>query len=226
MIHGLSVVAVVAARGGSRRVPGKNVRKAGGRPLIAWTIGQGTASRFVDRLIVSTDDEEIIRVSREAGAEVPFKRPAQLAMDDTPGVDPVLHALDELPGFDIAVLLQPTSPLRATEDIDACIERCARPGVDACVSVAPLAKPLGWTYYIGADGRMTPVTERAGGPEACVLNGAVYVARVPWLRASRSFLAPQTVAYRMPLERSLDIDTEEDFALLELIMKCRGGDGA
>jgi CMP-N,N'-diacetyllegionaminic acid synthase len=226
MICDLSVLAVVAARGGSRRVPGKNVRTAGGRPLIAWTIRQGAASRFVDRLVVSTDDDEIMRVAREAGAEVPFKRPARLAMDDTPGVAPVLHALDELPGFDIAVLLQPTSPLRATEDIDACIDRCAQPGIEACVTVAPLAKPLDWTYYIGGDGKMTPVRGSGGGLEACALNGAVYAARAPWLRATRTFLGPQTVAYRMPLERSLDIDTEEDFAVLDLIMKRRGGHDA
>lgn len=222
MIDGLSILAVVTARGGSRRVPGKNVRDVGGRPLIAWTIGQGAASRLVDRLIVSTDDEEIMRVAREAGAEVPFRRPKSLAKDDTPGVDPVLHALDALPGFDIAVLLQPTSPLRAAQDIDACIERCAQPGIDACVSVAPLAKPLDWTYYIAADGKMTPVKEGRDGPEACVLNGAVYAARVPCLRANRSFVTPQTVAYRMPRERSLDVDTEEDFALLEMIMKRQG----
>jgi N-acylneuraminate cytidylyltransferase len=147
-------------------------------------------------------------------------------MDDTPGIDPVLHALDALPGFDIAVLLQPTSPLRAAEDIDACIERCARPGIEACVSVAPLEKPLDWTYYIGADGKMTPVKEGRGGPEACVLNGAVYAARVPWLQANRTFVAPQTVAYKMPRERSLDVDTEEDFALLEMIVKRRDGHGA
>jgi len=226
MIGALSVLAVVTARGGSRRVPGKNLREVGGRPLIAWTVAQSAASRFVDRLIVSTDDEEIMRVARVAGADVPFKRPVALARDDTPGIDPVLHALEQLPGFDIAVLLQPTSPLRAPEDIDACIERCARPGVEACVSVAPLAKPLAWTYHVAPDGKMTPLKEGPGGTEACVLNGAVYAARVPWLRESRAFVTAQTLAYKMPLERSLDIDTEEDFALLELVMKRRSGHGA
>jgi CMP-N,N'-diacetyllegionaminic acid synthase len=225
VIHGLSVLAIVAARGGSRRVPGKNLRDVGGRPLIAWTIAQGAASRFVDRLIVSTDDEAIMCVARGAGAEVPFQRPSALAKDDTPGIDPVLHALEQLPGFDIAVLLQPTSPLRATEDIDACIERCAHPGIDACVSVTALEKPLDWTYYVAPDGKMSPVKNNGGGPDACVLNGAVYAARVSWLRDSRTFVAPQTVAYRMPRERSLDIDTEEDLALLEAILK-RGGRGA
>ena len=221
MMNGLSVLAVVPARGGSRRVPGKNVREAGGRPLIAWTIAHGKLSRLVDRLIVSSDDEQIIRIARESGAEVPFARPAWLAKDDTPGVEPVLHALEQLPGFDIVVLLQPTSPLRTAEDIDACIERCVQPGVEACVSVAPLAKPIEWTYYVGVDGRMTSIRESPGGPEACVLNGAVYAARVPSLRASRTFMTPQTVAYRMPRERSLDIDTEEDFALFEFILKRR-----
>jgi N-acylneuraminate cytidylyltransferase len=224
MIRDLKVLAVVAARGGSRRVPGKNLRKIGGRPLIAWTIEHGRASRLVDQLVVSTDDEEIMRAARDAGAEVPFKRPAALATDDTPGIDPVLHALEQLPGFDIAVLLQPTSPLRAPEDIDACIERCAATGVQACVSVAPMAKPLEWAYYVGASGKMTPVADRPGA-EAYVLNGAVYAARVPWLKESRTFLAPQTVAYKMPRERSLDIDTEEDFALLDATIN-RGRRGA
>ena len=123
MIEGLSVLGLIPARGGSKGVPRKNIRLVAGRPLLAWTIDAARASRYLDRLVLSTDDCEIGAVAIAAGCEVPFLRPPELARDDTPGIDPVLHALGQLPPFDIVVLLQPTSPLRLASDIDGCIER-------------------------------------------------------------------------------------------------------
>jgi N-acylneuraminate cytidylyltransferase len=225
LIAGGKVLAVVTARAGSKGLPRKNLRELGGKPLIAWTIAAGRACRYVDRLVVSTDDREIADVARSCGAEVPFMRPAELAMDDTPGVAPVLHCLGALPGYAWVVLLQPTSPLRPATDIDACLELCERSSAPACVSVvAPSHSPF-HTFRVGAEGRLEPLLgwERSSDrrqdlPQAYALNGAVYVARSDWLARTRSFVSPETVAYVMPPERSIDIDTAGDLTLAEAVL--------
>lgn len=229
MIGALSVLGVITARGGSKGVPRKNVRTLHGKPLIGWTIAAGLASRYVDRLVLSTDDTEIMAVAASLGCDVPFKRPAELAADDTPGIAPVLHALDVLQGFDLVVLLQPTSPLRVAGDIDACIEKCAPGGAPACVSVVEPAQSPYWTYSIDGAGRLEPIVPRDALPDrrqdlppSYALNGAVYVARVEWLRKANTFVAEGTVGYVMPPERSVDIDTERDLLLAEFLL---GGTG-
>lgn len=226
MIGGEKVLAVIAARGGSKGVPRKNLRPAGGRPLIAWTIEEGRKSRFIDRLIVSSEDQEIIEVARSWGCEAPFVRPVELAQDDTPGVDPVLHAIDALPGYELVVLLQATSPLRSAADIDGCLERCAEGRANACVSVTAAEESPYWMYTLGAGGRIQPLmdsklafTRRQELPQAYLLNGAVYVARCEWLRARRTFVTDETLAFVMPRERSLDIDTELDLETLDIRLR-------
>ncbi|MEK7358375.1 MAG: acylneuraminate cytidylyltransferase family protein, partial [Bdellovibrionota bacterium] len=135
MIDGKRVLGVIPARGGSKGILRKNVRNLGGKPLIAWTIEATRSSRYLDRVIVSTDDREIAEVSVAHGAEVPFLRPAELASDTATSPQVLAHALGECPGFDLAVLLQPTSPLRETADIDVCIELCVRNAATSAVSV-------------------------------------------------------------------------------------------
>ena len=113
MINGKKVLAIVPARGGSKSLSGKNIKLLAGKPLIAWTIDEAKRSEYIDRLILSSDDEDIINVARSAcDCDVPFVRPKELAQDDTPGIEPILHAINEIPGFDLVVKLQPTSPLR------------------------------------------------------------------------------------------------------------------
>lgn len=231
MIAGKKVLAIVPARGGSKGVPRKNIRDLAGKPLIAWSILAGRGSKYVDRLIVSTEDEEIAEVARRCGAEVPFLRPAHLAKDDTPGIDPVLHALEELPGYDYVVLLQPTSPLRDSGDIDGCLELCLSTGASGCVSVTEPDKSPYWMYTVAGDGTMRPLleleraTRRQDLPKVWALNGAVYVARVEGLCAERSFLTADTRAYLMPKERSADIDTEIDLAVAALLLQQKLGAG-
>jgi N-acylneuraminate cytidylyltransferase len=158
-----------------------------------------------------------------AGCEGPFKRPASLARDETPGIDPVLHALDQLPKFDIVVLLQPTSPLRQACDIDGCLERMLEFAAPACISLREAADHPYWTFRCGLDGRLQAFVTPAEGvpsrrqdlPKAFMVNGAVYVARVDWLRQTRNFETPSTVGFEMPEDRSLDIDTEADLASAE-----------
>jgi CMP-N,N'-diacetyllegionaminic acid synthase len=223
MIAGNKVLAVIPARGGSKGVPRKNLRSAGGKPLIAWTIEEARKSAYIDRLVLSSDDKAIMAVARDWGCEIPFTRPAEIAMDETPGIDPVLHALQMLPGFDIVVLLQPTSPLRISADIDGCIELCAAPDADACVSVSEAAQSPYWMYALDEKGAMMPClpvrevyARRQDLPKAYVLNGAVYAARTSWLASSRTFLSERTKAFVMPQARSLDIDTEKDLQMLNI----------
>jgi len=224
MIAGKKVLALIPARGGSKGVPRKNLREAGGRPLIAWSIVAARASQLVDRVVVSSDDAEILVVAREWGAEAPFTRPAELARDDTPSIDVALHALDALPGYDYLALLQPTSPLRTAEHIDGCVRLCEARGVAGAVSVSEPAQSPFWTYFVDGAGAMrallpSTAQRRQDLPPVYALNGAVYVARADALRAGRRFVFDDSVAYVMPREASLDIDTEFDLTLVQAVME-------
>ena len=226
MIGTKTVLAIIPARGGSKGVPRKNIREVAGKPLIAWTIEAARKSVYIDRLILSSDDAEIIRVAGEWGCEAPFVRPAELARDDTPGIDPVLHALGALPEkYDYVVLLQPTSPLRSAADIDGCIERCFRAAADSCVAVTVPDKSPFWMFTLDDQAKMRPLLETPGQftrrqalPAVYALNGAVYVSRTEWLAAARAFVAEGTLAHIMPAERSLDIDDETDLLLAGLLL--------
>jgi CMP-N,N'-diacetyllegionaminic acid synthase len=223
MIADLSVLAVIPARGGSKGVARKNIRLLAGRPLLAWTIESAMASQYLDRIVLSSEDQEIMDTARELGCEVPFRRPVELTTDETPGIEPVLHALEQLPGYDLVALLQPTSPLRRASDIDACLEKLIATRAPACISVREAVDHPYWCYQQDASERLLPFVKlpahtfnrRQDLPRAFAVNGAVYVARVQWLIAARSFLTPETVGHEMPHERSLDLDTPEDFAIAE-----------
>lgn len=229
MIGGKSILAVVTARGGSKGLPGKNIRLVAGKPLIAWTLEEARQSGYIDRLILSSEDDGIIAVANQLGCEVPFVRPAALAADDTPGVDPILHAMAVIPEkYDYVVLLQPTSPLRIAADIDGCIEKCFDSQAAACVSVTEPDKSPYWMYNLTNEGFMVPVTNlgyttarRQDLPRVYTLNGAVYVAQSEWLKGQRSFLSPETLAFVMPRERSHDVDTELDLKICEMWLKDR-----
>ncbi|MFO1509889.1 MAG: acylneuraminate cytidylyltransferase family protein [Steroidobacteraceae bacterium] len=218
MIGNKKVLALIPARGGSKGLPGKNILPVGGRPLIDWTIAAARNAGCIDRLVLSSDDDAIAACARDAGCDVPYRRPAELATDTAIMIDVVLHAIDQLPGYDVIVLLQPTSPLRTAEDIDAACAALDDRNAPACVSVSPVEHSPYWMYQLTADGRMTPLIESASRaarrqdlPAVYKLNGAVYVAETGWLRRSRTFVTNETVAYVMPADRSIDIDTAADF---------------
>jgi CMP-N,N'-diacetyllegionaminic acid synthase len=231
MYKGKRILATISARGGSKGVPGKNIRDLGGLPLIAWTIREARRSALIDRLVVSSDDEGILAVARAHGAETPFVRPAELARDDTPGVDPVLHAVQALQPevYDYVVLLQPTSPLRTVEDIDGCIKACLDGGHPCVLTVTEAEKSPYFMFNMAPDGRMSPViaqehyhTRRQDLPRVFAPNGAVYVADCAWLAATGSYLTPDTRGYEMPKERAQDIDDLLDFEICELLLKKAG----
>lgn len=216
------ILAIIPARGGSKGVPRKNIRDLAGKPLIAWTIDEAKKSKYIDRLILSSEDDEIIDVAKQYGCEVPFKRPLELAQDDTPGIAPVLHAIEQCPGYDYVVLLQPTSPLRTVEDIDGCIEKLLNSDADFCVSVTEPDHSPYWMYTVEND-KMKPllpqediIARRQDLPKVYALNGAVYAGIISALCNSRNFLTEETIHYLMSEDKSVDIDTERDFFIVQL----------
>jgi len=229
MFCGKSIIAVIPARGGSKGVPAKNIRDVAGKPLLAWTIEQAKHSQVIDRTILSSDDQEIISVAQQWGCETPFVRPAELAQDTSSHIEPILHALNVMPKqYDYVVMLQVTSPLRLSKDIDSCVELCIRQRAPACVSVTIPDKSPYWMYTINEQGCINNLIGngsvplpmvRQQLPEVYVLNGAVYVAYVKWLLGTTSFLTPQTIPYIMPKERSLDIDNEMDINFASFLLK-------
>lgn len=213
-----SVLAIITARGGSKGLPRKNVLMAGGRPLIAWTISAARESSAIDRVVLSSDDDEIMEAAKMWGCEVPFRRPPELASDTATSMDVVLHALDQLPGYDFVVLLQPTSPLRTSADIDAAFKQILSSGAPSCVSVCEAEQSPYWMYRLKENGQLTKlipesigVTRRQDLPLVYTLNGAIYIAQIDWLRKTKSFIGDGCIAYQMPRERSIDIDNAEDF---------------
>ncbi len=230
----MNIVGIISARGGSKGIPRKNVLPVAGKPLIAWTIAAALGSRKLSRLLISTDDSEISEVARAHGAEVPFLRPAELARDESPVIDAVEHALrwvekenGEMPEY--VLLLQPTSPLRTTVDIDGAIDLAYSRNADAVLSVCEASPHPYLARKIDRDGTMgdfidlpTRPVRRQEYPAAYVLNGAIYVNRVTSLLTTRSFQPPGALAYIMPVERSCDIDTAVDMQIAELLLKNAG----
>jgi N-acylneuraminate cytidylyltransferase len=225
MINNLRVLALIPARGGSKGLPRKNILEVAGKPLIAWSIDAAKQSRYVDHIVLSSEDREIIEVAKKWGCDVPFVRPEHLATDESPTMDVVLHAMQHLPDYDLLVLLQATSPLRIAADIDACIEICARDKIKTCVSVTEAEKSPYWMYFVSETGVMQAVMgdektpqRRQDAPPVFILNGAVYVAHYDWLLQHKVFVNSKTIAYPMPKIRSLDIDTKADLILLNSIL--------
>ncbi|MFJ7917863.1 MULTISPECIES: cytidylyltransferase domain-containing protein [unclassified Lysinibacillus] len=218
------VLAIIPARGGSKGVPRKNIKELAGKPLIAWTIEEAKKSKYIDRIIVSSEDKEILQVAQKFGADVPFVRPANLAEDTTAGIEPVLHALEHFSDYEYVVMLQPTSPLRLVEDIDGCIEQLLQENGEFCVSVCEVGQSPYWMYTLDSSAKMQPllkqqtlITRRQDLPKVYTLNGAIYLANIDLLKKTRNFITEETIAYVMPVERSYDIDTEEDFKICEYL---------
>lgn len=220
MIDGKPVLGVILARGGSKRVPRKNVRPLAGKPMIAWTVEAGRASRMIDRLVLSSDDDAIMAAAQEAGCEVPFRRPPELAADDTASAAAALHVLDELKVEDgYLVLLQPTSPMRSADDIDGCVDMCHKSGAVTCASVSKLKYPAEWLVSLDDRGCVQKPF-KSDGSDLYVPNGSVYVVDVEWFRENREFWVDGvTLAYETPLSRAIDVDTEEDFLLADALMR-------
>ena len=219
----MTLLALIPARGGSKGIPRKNIRVFCGKPLLQWSIDAALAAACVDQVVVSTEDPEIAEVAKAGGAEVPFLRPADLATDTAPGIAPVLHALELLPHVSDVLLLQPTSPLRTSGDIEAIVALRQQAGRESAVSLTPSAKHPAWMYSLTQDQRLEPLLQLDGAhcrqqlPLAYALNGALYLASRASLLRENSFIQEDTVGYVMSAERSVDIDTPLDWQWAEFL---------
>lgn len=229
MLNGKRVIAVIPARGGSKSVPGKNLRQLDGKPLIAWAIEVAKQSAGIDRVIISTDDSKIATVSRAYGAEV-YLRPSHLATDDALVIDAlkdlIQTLLAESEQFEWLVLLEPTCPLRTTEDVENCLNVLASEEHDSVATFkeAELNPHRAWRIIKGSPKVFIPGSvpwlPRQKLPPAYQLNGAVYVFRAKLLAAeTKSILLGRSAAVMMPPERSYDIDDLVDFTVVEALLK-------
>lgn len=226
------VLAVITARGGSKGLLGKNTRVMQGRPMLAWTIEAALRAECVSRVVLSTDDPEIAEVGRVAGAEVPFLRPPDLASDTAGSAEVMEHALAVCGALDVALLLQPTSPLRHAGHIDAAFAQMQAACAPGCVSVAPAPRPPWLVFELQEGRRLKPlvpmpagITRRQDFPPAYVLNGALYFVRSEVFARDRSFVGLGTVGYEMSTEDSVDIDTLEDFGVADGLLSRQIAEG-
>jgi CMP-N,N'-diacetyllegionaminic acid synthase len=230
----MEVLGVIPARGGSKGIPRKNLVPLGGRPLIAHTCDAARASRSLTRVLVSTDDEEIFGIVQALGLETPFLRPLVLAADDTPMVDVLLDVIATLERRetyrpDAVVLLQPTSPFRRAEHVDAAVDLLASSGADSVVSVVPVPHQFTPSSLMRLEGsRLLPAVEgelrlrRQDKPHLFARNGpAVVAVRTTMLVQRRTLYGPDTRPLIMSREDSLDIDDDYDLQLAELLMAAR-----
>lgn len=214
-----SILGIVTARGGSKRLPGKNLMLLDGKPLIAWTVTEAGKSKYLDKLVISSEDQNILTTAKEYGAEVPFVRPDDLARDETSSIDVVWHVINQLnAAFDYILLLQPTSPLRTVKDIDGCIEFGIGKNAPSVVGVNQLEKPANWLYEIDSENKISPLIKSVDVVSAFVVNGALYLTEINWLKKTGKFISSETLGFVMPRNHSVDIDTMEDFRYCEWLL--------
>lgn len=224
----MEILAIIPARGGSKGIKHKNAREFAGKPLIAHTIAHAKKCGRISRLVVSTDSEEIANIARDYGAEVPFLRPPEFAGDKSPIVPAILHLLDTLKtneGYEpeITVLLQPTSPLRVSGDIDAVLELLERSAADSAVTVTE-TEPLVYTrsengeLRLRSDASFLESTNRQELLRTYKLDGSmVYAVKTASFRKTKSFLGGKLVGHPIPRWRAVDLDEPQDFVVGELI---------
>ncbi len=222
-----SIIAIIPARGGSKGIPHKNIKNLGGEPLIAYTIGEALKSKYLDHIFVSTEDPEIAEISRKYGAQV-IDRPPALAEDTSKTVDAILHAIEYVgrEGIQpyIVVLLQPTSPLRNTEDIDAAVKLFLDNECDSVISVCEPDHSPFWCFTLNGE-YLQPLfdtkfdnTRRQDLPKVVMPNGAIYVSSPESIRKYEGFYGDRIIPYCMSPDRSIDIDTPLDFTIAEVLI--------
>ena len=217
------ILAIIPARGGSKGLPGKNIVTLGGKPLIAYSIEAVLGARHMFDHIVSTDSKEVAEVAWAHGGNVPWLRPARLARDSTSIADVGEYILERAEKeYDYVMLLQPTAPLRTSQDIDAVIDLAIDKKAECVCSFTRLqgAHPY-YFYYLDELRHAHPLIDDGGSyqrqmfPEVLIRNGAVYLIKVDLFLSARAFYGPTSIPYIMPAERSVNVDTAQDLALAE-----------
>lgn len=228
MYNNKKILAIIPARGGSKRLPRKNVLNLANKPLIAWSIESAKNSKYIDKLILSSDDEEIIHVAKKFGCEVPFVRPKELAQDETRSIDVVLHTLKTLKeNYDYVILLQPTSPLRTTKDIDKAIEFYFEKEATSVIGVCEMEHSPLWANTLDETMSMENFLDDKYNnsrsqdlPTFYRINGAFYMSTVDSIVKNETFFVKENIfAFLMSQEHSVDIDTKLDFIVAEVVLK-------
>jgi len=218
-------LAIVPARGGSKRLPRKNVLDLNGKPLIGWSIEAGLNSSYVDSVVVTSDDSEILKIAKEFNATT-IERPKSLATDTSSTFDAIEHTINNLKRYDYIVLLQPTSPLRNSKHIDEAIELLISKNADAIVSVCEMEHSPLWSNTLPENDSMQGflrdevLNKRSQDLETHYwLNGAIYICETEKLLEQKSFFLKESIyAYKMSRENSVDIDEKIDFKIAEILM--------
>lgn len=225
MQKGKTFLAIIPARGASKRLPRKNVLDLAGKPLIAWSIEAGLDSKYIDKVIVSSDDEEILNISKQFGAET-IIRPDELANDTATTFDALKHTIENIKAYDYVILLQPTSPLRNAQHIDEAIELLITKNADAIVSVCEIDHSPLWSNTLPKDANMKGflrdevLNKRSQDLEKYYrINGAIYICKTQKLLEEKSFFLKDNIfAYKMNKKNSVDIDEEIDFKIAKVLM--------
>ena len=222
------ILVLIPAKGGSTRLPRKNILPLGGRPLIAWALESARVAAISERVVVSTDDEEVARIARSYGAEVPFLRPEKLSRDPAGVVDVALHALEWFErdgiGFKTIVILLPTCPFRSSEDIQAALALFKETDARFLMSVSKFDHTPFAAMRMDDTRRLTPFFENYIGrkseelPVAYRPNGAIHVLDVDAFRRTKSYFSQPLIGYVMPWERSVDIDNVNDLRFAESLL--------
>lgn len=228
----MKILAIIPARGGSKRLPHKNILPLGGKPLIAWTIEAALKSIYITDVIVSTDNKEIASISQKYGAKVPFIRPSDISNDVATSIDVVKHAVNYqkecfCKEYDTIILLQPTSPLRRVEDIDSAIEEMMKRNADSIISMCECEHPPVWSNILPNDFSLTNFDQveylnvrSQDIPTFYRYNGAIYLSNINRLVRENQFnFDTKSFAYIMPQDRSIDIDSLLDFRFAEVLIK-------
>ena len=220
------MIALIPARGGSKGLPGKNTKLLLGKPLIAYAIESALNSKYIKEVYVSTDDEEIAEISKKYGAKVPFLRPAHLASDEALAVDTYIFMLDKWQEsgqiVDSFVILQPTSPLRTSENIDEAIELFQTKNASSVISYTEENHPISWHKFINDDLTFSPIFEeellnRQQIRKTYYPNGALFIFKADLIR-QRKYYDKNSCAYLMPRKNAVDIDTLDDFEYAEFLL--------
>lgn len=225
------VLAIIPARSGSKGVPGKNIKKINGLPLITWTIKQALSSKLLNKVIVSTDGEEIAAIAKESGGEIPFIRPAKFAQDDSPTSDVVIHAINFYSHqgikFDMVAVLEPTSPLRKISDIDRGIKLLKKqPEAYSLVSVGEvhtehplIVKKIQHEFVKPYWKDMPKIHQRQQADMAFFPYGVLYLSRVEKFLELKTFYTDQTLPMKIERWQNYEIDDALDFEIIEMLMK-------
>lgn len=221
----MSCIALIPARGGSKGIPRKNIKPFYSKPLIYWSIKIALESKKIDRVIVSTEDEEIADLARSFSAEVPFLRPKRYATDDSSGIEPILHVLEEISNIKDLLLLQPTSPLRRLEDIDGIFNQRYKFNSDSAVSITKSKKPCELFFQLDNNMKLSSslnnlnIKPRQEYQDQFYLNGSLYLSTKESILKNKSLITSDTVGYIMPEKFSIDIDTPFDWIIAEFLME-------